>query len=70
MRGVLYERGKKHETNAPNYTVREVEVGVEWQPVRAFEFVGSLLHGNRTFGKLPFQPGEGQTGRFQVQVND
>lgn len=68
-RGILYEGGKKHETNAPSYSIRELDVGVEWQPIPAFEFVGAFVAARRTFSKLPYQMEEGYLGRFQVQIN-
>lgn len=69
VRGILYEGGKKHETNAPSYSVRELDVGLEWQPIPMFEFVGSFVTAERTFGDFPYQQEVGQTARFQIQIN-
>lgn len=68
-RGILYEGGKKHETNAPRYSVRELEVGLEWQPFPALEFVAAFTSAERTYSKFPYQSESGHLGRFQVQVN-
>lgn len=69
VRGILYEGGKKHETNAPRYSIRELEVGVEWQPVRMLEFTGAFVTAERTGGDFPYRQEQGQMGRFQLQVN-
>lgn len=68
-RGILYEGGKKHEVNSPSYSIRELDMGLEWQPIPALEFVGAFVAARRTFSKLPYQMEEGYLGRFQVQVN-
>ena len=33
-----YDGGKKHELDARSYTVNEYEFGIEWQPIKNFEF--------------------------------
>ncbi|HLM42393.1 MAG TPA: porin, partial [Myxococcaceae bacterium] len=43
VRGTYYEGGKKFETNAPRYRVREAELGVEWQILKALEVTGAYL---------------------------
>src|SRR5690606_1855402 len=32
-RGILYEGGKKHEASSPGYSSRELDIGIEWQPI-------------------------------------
>ena len=69
VRGFFYDGGKKHETNAPHYKVKELEFGVEWQIIPALEFTGAFTTAERTAGALPYQQESGQLGRFQLQVN-
>lgn len=69
VRGFYYEGGKKHETNAPSYTVREVELGVEWQAIQALELVGAYTIAERTFAEPPYELESGRLFRFQLQVN-
>ncbi|MFN7131274.1 MAG: porin, partial [Myxococcales bacterium] len=67
-RGTMYDGGKKFETNAPRYHVREVEAGVEWQVFKNLELTGTYLTGVRTnpqSGRDEF----GRVLRMQLQVN-
>lgn len=68
-RAGYYEGGKKQMPNAPHYSVREVEGGVEWQPIPAIEFVGALNASRRTSDVVPYDLEEGFLGRFQLQLN-
>lgn len=67
----FYDGGKKHERDARSYTVREFEVGVEWQPIKNFEFVAMYTVSERRFedGTLPVNLQEGSLLRLQFQVN-
>ncbi len=69
VRGFYYEGGKKHETNAPSYTVRELELGLEWQAIKALELVGAYTIAERTFSEPPYELESGRLFRFQLQVN-
>ncbi len=69
VRGHYYEGARKFETNAPHYSVRELEVGFEWQPVRMLEFTAAFAAAERTAPSFPYQQEEGQFGRFQLQLN-
>jgi hypothetical protein len=69
VRGMTYNGGKKHETNAPSYKVREAEVGVEWHPIGAIEFVSAFAAAERTAATLPYGQERGVLGRFQLQIN-
>lgn len=69
VRGMLYEGGKKHERNAPKYSVREIEMGIEWQPVEALELLGAYVFADRTFPEPPYPQEEGSLLRMQLQVN-
>lgn len=69
VRGMLYEGGKKHETNAPKYSVKELEGGVEWQIIKPLEVTAAYARAERTFSKPPYEQEKGGLVRLQVQVN-
>lgn len=69
VRGVLYEGGRKFETNAPRYSTRELEIGTEWRPINALELVAAYVFAERTFPEPPYQQESGRLLRLQVQVN-
>lgn len=71
VRYQYYDGGKKHERDARSYLVQETEVGIEWQPFRAFEFVAMYTMSARRFedGVKPVNREEGRLLRLQVQVN-
>jgi len=69
VRGTLYEGGKKFETNAPRYDVRELEIGVEWQIFKALELTGAYLISDRTSSRAPYLQQRGDVTRIQLQVN-
>lgn len=68
-RGVLYEGGRKFDTNAPRYKVRELELGLEWQIVKPLEVVAAYTFAERTFPEAPYPQESGRFLRLQVQVN-
>lgn len=66
-----YSGGKKHERDARSYQVKELELGIEWQPVRQFELVAMYTISERRFEDYLKQDNL-QTGRLlriQVQYN-
>ncbi len=71
VRAQMYDGGKKHERDARSYSVRELEIGLEWQPVKNFELVAMYTFSERRFedyGKKDnFQ--KGQLLRLQAQMN-
>ncbi len=69
VRGMLYEGGKKHETNAPKYSIKELESGVEWQIIKPLELTAAYTRAERTFSKPPYEQEKGGLVRLQVQVN-
>lgn len=69
VRATYYEGGKKAETNAPRYRVREAELGVEWQLLKALEVTGAYLISDRTSSRAPYEQEQGHVTRIQVQVN-
>ncbi len=68
-RATYYEGGKKFEPNAPRYSVRELEMGVEWQPHTAVELVLAYNISERTSDRYPYKLQEGHTTRVQLQFN-
>jgi len=66
-----YDGGKKFEQDARSYTVKELEIGVEWQPIPAFELVANYTIANRRYEDSlnPVNRQEGQLIRLQLQVN-
>ena len=71
VRYQYYDGGKKHELDARSYRVKELELGVEWQPFKNLEFVAMYTLSKRRFedGALPNNLQEGNLLRLQVQAN-
>jgi hypothetical protein len=71
FRAQYYDGGKKHELDARSYTVQEYELGIEYQPVKQFEFVLAYAYSNRRFedGVQPVNHQKGHLIRMQAQVN-
>jgi hypothetical protein len=71
LRYQVYEGGKKHERDARSHRVNDLEFGVEWQPVPAFELVVAYYIGDRRYEDFQRQD-NAQRGRFlrlQAQFN-
>lgn len=66
-----YEGGKKHERDARSYRVKELELGVEWSPVKEFELVAMYTFSNRRFEDFGKQDNlqSGNLLRLQAQIN-
>ncbi len=66
-----YDGGKKHELDARSYKVNELEIGVEWQPIRNFELVAMYTISKRRFEdfKLRDNLQKGNLIRLQAQMN-
>ncbi|MFN8154130.1 MAG: porin [Bacteroidia bacterium] len=66
-----YKGGKKHELDARSYHVEEYEVGIEWQPVKQFEFTAMYTISSRRFEDYKKQDNlqEGSLLRLQAQIN-
>ena len=66
-----YNGGKKHELDARSYRMRELELGIEWQPSKNFELVGMYTFSRRRFedALLPENLQIGSLLRFQAQIN-
>lgn len=66
-----YDGGKKHELDARSYSVKELEIGVEWQPIKNFEVVAMYTLSKRRFedAVIPVNFQEGSLIRIQLQAN-
>lgn len=66
-----YDGGKKHELDARSYTVKELELGLEWQPHKAFELVAMYTFSNRRYEDFQLQDNQqaGSLLRIQAQLN-
>ncbi|CAD0003285.1 porin [Flavobacterium chungangense] len=66
-----YDGGKKYEKDARSYLVRDYQIGVEWQPIKAFELVAEYVIADRTFedSALPVNRQQGNLLRLQAQFN-
>jgi hypothetical protein len=71
FRAQYYNGGKKHELDARSYTVQEYEVGIEYQPVKQFEFVMAYVYSDRRFEDFVLQDNhqKGHLIRLQAQIN-
>ena len=66
-----YDGGKKFERDARSYKVNELEIGVEWQPFKAFELVAMYTISSRRYEDFIIRDNlqEGSLLRLQAQVN-
>lgn len=71
IRGQYYNGGKKHELDARSYRVREMEIGIEWQPVKQFELVAMYTISSRRYEDFALQNNlqRGNLLRLQAQIN-
>ncbi|MEX0811814.1 MAG: porin [Chitinophagales bacterium] len=71
MRLQYYEGGKKHERDARKHKVNELEIGVEWLPIKNFELVVMYTISSRRFEDYqnPDNFQKGRLLRLQAQVN-
>ena len=71
VRMQYYNGGKKHEKDARSYTVNEYEIGLEWQPAKAFELVAMYTISRRRFEDHTRISNEqsGSLLRLQAQIN-
>ena len=71
LRAQYYDGGKKHERDARSHTVRELEIGLEWQPAKNFELVAMYTFSDRRFEDFVLQENrqKGRLLRLQAQLN-
>lgn len=66
----VYQGGKKLETGAPSYDVKELEAGVEWQPEPFYEILAAYSQGDRQIQSSSIDSDEsGSRLRLQLQIN-
>lgn len=71
IKAQYYDGGKKHEKDARSYTVKDLEIGVEWEPNKFLELVATYTISSRRFEDFVIQNNL-QTGnllRLQAQIN-
>ncbi|TCV91184.1 phosphate-selective porin [Luteibacter rhizovicinus] len=65
-----YRGGSKFDTNAPRMLVDELDVGVEWQPVKEVEIAVAYANMRRTdVTTAPYARVDGNLIRLQLQLN-
>jgi hypothetical protein len=71
VRAHFYNGGKKFELDARSYNVKEYEAGVEWQPMRNFEFTVMYTISERRYEDFANQNNlqKGSLLRLQAQLN-
>lgn len=72
VRAQRYDGGRKHETNAHLYRIRELELGLEWLIHPALELTGMYVFSDRTHPGLTngeYVQEAGRLVRLQLQVN-
>ena len=70
VRWQQYDGGRKNVTNSPSNTVRETELGVEYQFNKALELTVAYAWMDRTDNSTaPYIMRDGQLARFQLQWN-
>lgn len=71
VRMQLYEGGKKHEKDARSHSVRELEIGLEWQPIKYIELVAMYTISQRRFEDFSLKDNKqsGRLLRLQAQFN-
>jgi hypothetical protein len=68
-RATYYEGGKKFDTLAPKHQVKELELGIEWQLVKALEVVAAYDMAERKVQAAKLSKERGHVGRVQIQWN-
>jgi phosphate-selective porin len=66
-----YRGGKKHETDARSYDLKEWEMGIEWQIYKNFELTAAYTISERRFEDFKAQENmqRGSLMRIQAQLN-
>ncbi|MET0340133.1 MAG: porin [Polyangiales bacterium] len=68
-RATYYDGGKKFDALAPRHRVKELELGIEWQLIKALELVLVYDMAERTVQAAKRSAERGHVGRVQVQWN-
>ena len=66
-----YNGGKKHELDARSYEVKELELGLEWQPYKSIELVAMYTISDRKYEDFIKRDNQQKGGllRLQFQIN-
>ena len=66
-----YDGGKKHELDARSYTVKEIDLGIEWQASDVFELTAEYNISNRRYEDYINRENHriGNLLRLQAQIN-
>lgn len=66
----VYDGAKKHELDARHYNMNELEIGVEWQPIKNLELTLAYVLSDRKYTNLNTDYAEkGNLLRIQMQAN-
>ncbi|MBL7807443.1 MAG: hypothetical protein JNN28_06505, partial [Saprospiraceae bacterium] len=66
----VYDGSKKHELDARRYKMNELELGLEWQPIKNLEVTMSYVISNRKYSDFKTDYAEkGNFLRLQLQAN-
>ena len=67
----MYRGGKKQELDARSYSVNDLEIGLEWQPIKNVELVADYTISSRRYEDAvkPINAQKGNLLRLQVQIN-
>lgn len=68
-RATYYDGGKKFDTLAPHHRVKELELGIEWQLLKALEVVFAYDMAERKVQDAKLYHEKGHVGRVQIQWN-
>lgn len=69
VRATYYEGGKKFDNLAPKHLVKELELGIEWQLLKALEVVLAYDMAERKVQSDKLSKERGHVGRVQLQFN-
>ena len=67
----MFRGGKKHELDARSYDVNDLEIGIEWQPIKNFELVADYTVSSRRYEDATKRINDqsGSLLRLQAQFN-
>ncbi|RZA01045.1 MAG: porin, partial [Proteobacteria bacterium] len=69
VRVQYYQGGRKHDQNAPMQDIRETELGIEWEPIKALELTGMYAFTARNVSAAPYGRISDNLIRLQAQLN-
>lgn len=69
VRTQYYQGGRKHDVNAPLQDIRETEIGIEWEAIKALELTGMYTWTERNVAAAPYGRLKDNLIRIQAQLN-